>query len=530
MIGCDCDVCRSPDPRDQRLRSSIYIETPECSWVVDTGTDFRTQALREDIRKVDAVVFTHSHTDHIMGFDDLRRFSHTRGSMPVYASAETMRDLERAFQFAFNTSNPVPYYLKPEPHVINGPFKLGETLITPLPVPHGDSIVNGYLFSRPRVRNTDLQSVRPPEFYPSESETPDKMSGGRTGREPCVPGVGEMPVFRGFDEHADIHQTRRNLPHWEQEGATYFVTFRLADAVPQQLAHQWREELETWRKFHPKPWDPKTAYEYRKRFFEQRDEWLDQGHGNCVLRRPDAAGMVRDALEYFDGERYHLNAFVIMPNHVHAILQPLPGHSLADILRSWKGFTARTINKLLGRTGTLWMEESFDRIVRDFDELVRYRDYIARNPETANLRTGEFILSTRETLQPGWNTDLKSVGPAELQSAESEAPARMSVGRTGRTACVPDTYEKLVAYLSDCSAVPDAIVDLIAGVKVLIIDALRDRPHPTHLSVGQALEVASRVRPQETYFTHICHDLPQSAESRLPTHTHVAYDGLRLRL
>src|SRR5881392_2415932 len=121
MIGCDCDVCHSPDPRDQRLRSSIYIETPECSWVVDTGTDFRTQALRENIRNLDAVIFTHSHTDHIMGFDDLRRFSHARGSMPVYASAETMDDVERVFQFAFDTSNPVPYYLKPEPYYPRDP-------------------------------------------------------------------------------------------------------------------------------------------------------------------------------------------------------------------------------------------------------------------------------------------------------------------------------------------------------------------------------------------------------------------------
>ncbi len=171
MIGCDCAVCRSPDPRDQRLRSSIYVETPECSWVVDTGTDFRTQALRESIRNVDAVIFPHS-------------------------------------------------------------------FITPLPVPHGDSIVNGYLFSR------------------------------------------------------------------------------------------------------------------------------------------------------------------------------------AD--------------------------------------------------------------------------------------------------------------QKLVAYLSDCSAVPDSIIDLIAGVKVLIIDALRDKPHPTHLSVDQALEIALRVQPDATYFTHICHELPQAAESRLPASTHIAYDGLRV--
>src|ERR1700736_2278043 len=146
MIGCDCEVCRSSDPRDKRLRSSVYIETPETSFVVDTGTDFRTQALRENIRRVDAVVFTHSHTDHIMGFDDLRRFSHARGSMPVYASAETMRDLERVFEFAFKALNPSPGYLKPEPHLINGPFQLGSTIITPLTVPHGEFFVNGYLF------------------------------------------------------------------------------------------------------------------------------------------------------------------------------------------------------------------------------------------------------------------------------------------------------------------------------------------------------------------------------------------------
>jgi phosphoribosyl 1,2-cyclic phosphate phosphodiesterase len=148
MIGCDCAVCHSNDPRDNRLRSSIYVETPECAFVVDTGADFRTQALRENIRRLDAVVFTHSHTDHIMGFDDLRRFSWQRGSMPVYASAETMADLHRVFKFAFDGSYRWPGYLKPEPHVVCGPFRLGETIITPLPVPHGSTEVNGYLFAR----------------------------------------------------------------------------------------------------------------------------------------------------------------------------------------------------------------------------------------------------------------------------------------------------------------------------------------------------------------------------------------------
>jgi phosphoribosyl 1,2-cyclic phosphate phosphodiesterase len=238
MIGCDCAVCHSPDPRDQRLRSSVYIQTPECSFVVDTGTDFRTQALQQNVRVVDAVIFTHSHTDHVMGFDDLRRFAYERGSMPVYASPETMRDLERVFEFAFKGLNPFPGYLKPDPHILEGSFSLGSTRITPLPVPHGTTMVNGYLFCR---------------------------------------------------------------------------------------------------------------------------------------------------------------------------------------------------NGL-----------------------------------------------------------------------------------------------KLVAYLSDCSSVPEEIAQTIAGVEVLIIDALRHKPHPTHLSVDQALEVAQRVGPGRTYFTHISHELPQSAESQLPPNTFIGYDGLRL--
>jgi phosphoribosyl 1,2-cyclic phosphate phosphodiesterase len=174
-----------------------------------------------------------------MGFDDLRRFSHALGSMPVYASPETMRDLERVFEFAFNGLNRFPGYLQPVPHLVSGPFELGKTLITPLPVPHGNSMVNGYLFSR--------------------------------------------------------------------------------------------------------------------------------------------------------------------------------------------------------------------------------------------------------------------------------------------------NGEKLVAYLSDCSAVPAGIVEQIAQVKTLIIDALRHKPHPTHLSVRQALEVASQVQASQTLFTHISHELPQSAEAGLPAGVGIAYDGLKLK-
>jgi predicted solute-binding protein/REP element-mobilizing transposase RayT len=285
------------------------------------------------------------------------------------------------------------------------------------------------------IRNIDLQSVRPAGLEPAALETAENISAGHTGKMPMFrPAEGH--AFHAFDKYADIQRTRRNLPHWEQEGATYFVTFRLADAVPAQLARQWREEVETWRKFHPEPWDEAAVTEYRKRFLQPREDWLDQGHGSCRLRDSRAAIIVANALRFFDGQRYHLDGFVVMPNHVHALVQPLPGFRLSEIVRSWKSYTARQINKIFGRSGTVWMQESFDRIVRDWDALLRYRAYIARNPKKAQLRSGEFILSTTEKLR---NIDLQSVRPAGLQPAsaalhplEPETAENISAGRTDK--------------------------------------------------------------------------------------------------
>ncbi len=270
---------------------------------------------------------------------------------------------------------------------------------------------------RPRlIRNIDLQSVRPAGF------------------EPAAPGTAQDPAFRALDKHGDIQQTRRNLPHWEQEGATYFVTFRLADAVPAELAKQWREELETWRRFHPEPWNGAVVAEYRKRFLQPREDWLDLGHGSCVLRDSGAATIVANALQFFDGQRYHLDAFVVMPNHVHMLVQPLTGFHLNEIVHSWKSYTARQINKALGRSGTVWMQESFDRIVRDWDALVRCRAYIARNPEKAQLRSGEFILSPGEKLR---NIDLQSVRSVDFQPVGCDAAENISAGRTGNMPMFP---------------------------------------------------------------------------------------------
>lgn len=149
MIGCDCETCRSPDPRDNRLRSSVWLRSPEMAWVVDTGPDFRTQCLRAGIRRLDAALYTHPHMDHVTGFDDLRRFTIPADDfIPVHARPSCLAVLERMFEYAFNGENRYRGYLKPFPKPVHGPFHLGETRVTPLPVMHGKVETIGYLFER----------------------------------------------------------------------------------------------------------------------------------------------------------------------------------------------------------------------------------------------------------------------------------------------------------------------------------------------------------------------------------------------
>jgi phosphoribosyl 1,2-cyclic phosphate phosphodiesterase len=149
LIGCTCGVCRSTDPRDKRLRPSIYLDVPtHARLLVDSGPDLRQQALLHDVTRVDAVLFTHGHADHILGLDELRRFNVIQGgAIPCYADAPTWETLRRVFSYIFDgvarLGGGVPQL---ETHEITGPFMCRGIRIVPVPLWHGRMPVLGFRF------------------------------------------------------------------------------------------------------------------------------------------------------------------------------------------------------------------------------------------------------------------------------------------------------------------------------------------------------------------------------------------------
>lgn len=145
VVGCRCDVCRSQHPHNQRTRSSILLSYTGRNLLIDSSTDLRQQALREDIRHINAVLYTHSHADHVHGIDDLRSFN-IRGkeAIPLYASPETATSLRRTFRYIFERTTDTGYVPRLSLHPITGPTKILGLDIIPIPLIHGDQATCGY--------------------------------------------------------------------------------------------------------------------------------------------------------------------------------------------------------------------------------------------------------------------------------------------------------------------------------------------------------------------------------------------------
>lgn len=223
----------------------------------------------------------------------------------------------------------------------------------------------------------DGSGVAPTQDASAPTSGIASSSGADASSVSSLPSVSSALIY--FNPHAPIETTQGDLPHWEQQRCTYFVTFRLADALPQDKLNLWKRDKDNWLHRNPPPHNEDQKKEYQQKFAGKIHEWLRQGHGSCLLRHRESAKIIADAMMHFHGQRYILHRATIMNNHVHALVTPLPGHKLRDILHSWKSFSANKINALHQKQGPLWQRESFDTIIRSETHLHRVLRYMDEN-------------------------------------------------------------------------------------------------------------------------------------------------------
>lgn len=206
----------------------------------------------------------------------------------------------------------------------------------------------------------------------------------------------DVPCGTGFQPVGDQVDKRNGayLPHWTQSGAIYAVTFRLADSLPADVIEQWRIEREKIVQNAASQGRELTLHEQQeldRLNSDKVESYLNAGHGQCYLREPNMAELVANALKHFDGERYDLIAWAVMPNHVHVVLKPFEGIKLPDILHSWKSYTANKADELLGRTGAFWQSEYYDHLIRDENDFACQVNYIKENPAKAGLENWTWV-------------------------------------------------------------------------------------------------------------------------------------------
>jgi len=267
-----------------------------------------------------------------------------------------------------------------------------------------------------------------------ESETPSQPTGDSGGGTPSelagrTAALDETPnrLLSGF-------HFRGTLPHLKKEGGAYFVTFRQANSLPKEVLHRFKQERDIILQQATAAKRPLTWHEQDElfRWYSDRvDKYLDAGHGACLLREPGLAGLVAGAIPFFDGQRYELHAWVVMPNHVHVIVCPMPGHTLSGILHSWKSFASHEINKRLSqKVVPFWQNESYEHLIRDDDELHRCCQYTLMNPVNAGLcaRAEDWPWSSAHVARPSPAAS-SHTGPVR----ESETPSQATGDSGGGT-------------------------------------------------------------------------------------------------
>ena len=215
-------------------------------------------------------------------------------------------------------------------------------------------------------------------------------------RKPSSPGTkltsgdrsaGVSPARSPAGAHVLI-RNRGHLPHWEAETATYFVTFRLADSLPQHALQEIlaaREDIPATAARMGRKISHTEHARLEELHSRRIEKYLDGGAGGCFLADDAVAKVVAESLQHFDGTRYQLFAWCVMPNHVHVVFRALAGNSLPGTLHSWKSFSAKQANRILHRSGDFWQREYYDRLIRDDSEFHRAVRYVIDNPKKAGL-------------------------------------------------------------------------------------------------------------------------------------------------
>jgi REP element-mobilizing transposase RayT len=227
----------------------------------------------------------------------------------------------------------------------------------------------------------------------SNETTPDRSAGAS----PAVSGA-TRPRFR----EVIIHD-RGHIPHWEKDAAIYFITFRLADSLPksalQQIESERRSIVQTAKQL-GRNLTPDEVKKIQRLSTKRIEQYLDNGAGACHLQNPAIARVVAETLLLFEGKRYRLFAWCIMPNHVHVVTRLFPGQILASVVHSWKSYTAKEANKVRHATGSFWQREYYDHLVRDEDELERAVRYVLENPVNAGLKDWPWVAAGGQGARP----------------------------------------------------------------------------------------------------------------------------------